>query len=408
MEYFYLLKQRRLAALWLSQVLSAIGDQLYLIAAMWLSVHWFGSRAAFVVAAIAIARICFGLIGGVCADRNSCPAIMVIADLARFAAVLTLPVFAAQGPVNIWHLVLVSAVIGMFGAFFEPALLKTLPALVETSAILPMNGLIDITQRIARAVGPVLAGSLIAFMPIQHFFTLDAVSFLISAAAIASIGSHIGWHVSKGKNIREQHIFSDLRNGMQLVFAHRSICWILVSESLKDMLWSCAFTVGVPIWVSQLPHGSVTEYGLIAGAYGAGNVVSNIFISHMRLRRKRLFISLGYGVLGIGFVVLALIPNLAAAMFGAAFAAIGGPMCVLPTITVLQTELPSVHLGKIFSFRMILSSTGWALGLLIAAPLYAHFGTAQVIFSCALFLVFLAIAGFFLFGVDAKEEETNC
>jgi MFS transporter, DHA3 family, macrolide efflux protein len=91
-DYFYALTQRRLFVLWIGQVLSAIGDQLFIVAAVWLAVQMAGRSAALVAAANFTAALVFGLLGGVYADRLNRRTVMIVVDLVRAAAVLTLPV----------------------------------------------------------------------------------------------------------------------------------------------------------------------------------------------------------------------------------------------------------------------------------------------------------------------------
>ena len=69
MEYFRLLCRRDLAILWLSQVLSAIGDQIYLLAAIWIAVQISPAAAALVAGADFVAALICGLLGGIYTDR---------------------------------------------------------------------------------------------------------------------------------------------------------------------------------------------------------------------------------------------------------------------------------------------------------------------------------------------------
>src|SRR5579883_2481097 len=194
MGFLRMLRRRHLAVLWLSQVLSAVGDNLYAIAVVWTAVQVAGSGAGLVVAAQSLAGLVFGLLGGVFADRWDRRLTMTLVDLLRAAAVATLPLLAWIGALRLWQMALVAVVIGGLGALFDPALQASLPALTGDMATLQAtNGLMDITRRLARALGPSLVGVLVALLPVPQFFTLDAVSFLISAGAVYSLGRRYNW-----------------------------------------------------------------------------------------------------------------------------------------------------------------------------------------------------------------------
>lgn len=188
------LRGRRMATLWRSQVLSALGDHLYGIAVIWLAAQLAGSGTGLVAAAEAGSALAFGLLGGVYADRWNRRDAMVAADVIRAGAVLALPVLALFGTLALWQLVAVALVLGALGALFDPALQASLPVLASDGRMLQAaNGLMDMTQRLARATGPSLTGLLVAALPLIHFFTLAAVTFAVSAAAILSLGRHVAW-----------------------------------------------------------------------------------------------------------------------------------------------------------------------------------------------------------------------
>src|SRR4051795_11326067 len=121
MNFLRMLRQRHLAVLWVSQVLSAIGDHLYAIAVMWIAVKVAGGSAGLVAAAGTGATLAFGLLGGVYADRWDRQKTMAAVDLLRAAAVLVLPVLAWRDTLRLWHLGAVAVVVGGLGALFDPA-----------------------------------------------------------------------------------------------------------------------------------------------------------------------------------------------------------------------------------------------------------------------------------------------
>src|SRR4051794_39671751 len=178
------LRQRHLAILWVGQVLSALGDQLYDIAVLWIAVQLVGGAAGLVAAAGRGASLVCGLLGGVYADRWNRRTIMIAVDLIRAGVVGTLPVLAGLGVLQLWHLAAVAVVVDGLDALFTPALQASLPALSgDRQTLQAAGGMMDVPQRLARVLGPGLAGLIIGVLPLTHFFTLDAASFVISALA---------------------------------------------------------------------------------------------------------------------------------------------------------------------------------------------------------------------------------
>ncbi|MBV9390907.1 MAG: MFS transporter, partial [Verrucomicrobia bacterium] len=176
---------RHVTLLWGSQVLSAVGDQLFLIAMMWTLVKQAGDAAGTVLAAGSTSALICGLVGGVLADRWNRPLTMMIVDVVRAFAVFLLPLLAWWRGTQFWQFLLVAILVETLGVLFDPALQASLPHFVESPEVLhATNGLMDATRRLARILGPGMAGILLFFLPLIHFFTFDAVTFLLSALAI--------------------------------------------------------------------------------------------------------------------------------------------------------------------------------------------------------------------------------
>jgi MFS transporter, DHA3 family, macrolide efflux protein len=401
MGFLSVLRLRHLAILWLSQVLSAMGDFFYLIAVMWVAVKVAGSGAGIVAAAEAGSMLLFGLLGGVYADRWNRRTTMIVVDVLRAIAVGILPVLALTGTLQLWHLVIVAIVVGSLGALFDPALQASLPVLAENPQILQAtNGLMDITRRLARALGPSLAGVLIIFLPLAHFFTLDAISFAVSALAVFSLGRHFAWKPARGQEMVQgvKGVLREIGGAMRLVRAHRPLAWIFGSLGIIGIVWSMGFTVGVPLLAARVLGGNIGAYGLIVGAYGVGNVVSNLVIGSLIIHRKILTIFTGMLVLGTGFFLLAFAPTLPVALFGSALAAVGGPMGDILLLTIIQTDLPSNQIGKVYSLLMILGSAGASLGLLLAVPIFTLLSVPIGIALCASIMLAIGVVGLARFG----------
>jgi len=402
MVFFRVLKKPHLTVLWLSQVLSAMGNYFYEIAVMWTATKTVGGSAGLIIAAETTSMLVFGLLGGVYADRWNRRTVLVMVDLLRAGTVALLPLLAFAGMLQLWHFVIVAVIIGGLGALFDPALQASLPVLVSDAQTLQAtNGLMEMTRRLARALGPSMAGLLITLMPLSQFFTLDAVSFVISAFAVLSLGSRFAWKatIEQSKHSGVAGVWHDIRDGAQLMWGYRPLAWALITNGIINIPWSIAFIVGVPLLVAHVLAGNVGAYGLIVGAYGVGNVLSNIVVSNLTIRRRVPLIFLGKIIVGIGFLLMASATDLPLAMMGSALAALGGPMEDLMMLLMIQTELPPTHVGKVYSLRMVLASVGGSLGFLFAIPLFAHLSVPLTIVLCAALFIITGLAGLVRFGV---------
>lgn len=404
MKFLSLLRQRHLAILWLSQVFSSVGDHLYTIAVTWTAVQLAGGEAGLVVAAGSATRLVFGLLGGVFADRWDRRTTLIAVDLARGAAVAVLPVLASTVGLQLWHLAAAAVVINGLSALFDPALQASLPALLPDRHLLPaINGLMDGTRRLALALGPSLAGWLVAYLPLPQFFTLDTITFLTSALAIAAIGRHFAPRPSRDHSAR-RGIVAEIAEAIRLTAAQPILAWFIATNTVSNVAWAPAFQVGTALFASQRLGADVGAYGFIVGAYGAGNIVSNLVIGSLAARRPEQMLVAARFVMALGFGILALAPNLAVTMLGSAVAAVGGPMGDIVLLTVLHESLPADQIGKVYALRLTGSSIGMSLGLLLAGPLFGALPVNVAIGLCAAGIGIIGVAAWLRFRGGAAAQ----
>ena len=289
MSVRHVLQQRHLVLLWCSQLLSAVGDQLYEIAVVWIAVRLVASQAGAVLAAGALARMGCGLVGGVDADRWDRRKTMLGVDLLRGGVVLTLPLASGLGRLSVGHLAVATTLLGGLSALFDPALQASLPTVVcERSALHALNSLLDATRRLARIVGPGLAGGLIAVLPLPHFFTVDALTFGVSAAALVALRAHFpsAPRAAEAPASRFQPVVRDLMEAGRLTLAHRPFLWSVMGSLVMNGTWTAIFTVGLALFVPAALGGGVGAYGALVAVYGVGNVLSALAVSLLQMRRR--------------------------------------------------------------------------------------------------------------------------
>jgi MFS family permease len=407
MSFAHVIKQRHLITLWASQVLSAIGDQLYAIAIIWLAVQEKGAAAGFVAASGSIAGLLLGLVAGVYADRWDRQITMITADLLRAAVVLSLVVIAHFMPLAMWQMGLASFLVSALTSLFDPALQASLPELApEASTLQAMNALMLVNHRLGRMVGPGIAGLLVSLVSIHHFFTIDAFSFIISALAILSIGRRYRWKAIQ-RSPREAGIsgvLADICKGARLVRDHERLLWALCIYLAGNFAWSIAYMIGFPLLAKQLLGDTVGTYGMMVASYGLASVLSNFVMGFIATRRHMLAITTGNTFFCFGFLIVAGAQTLPIACAGCAFAATGGPVGDLMLIQMIQSDMPREDLGKVYSLRAFVSSVGCAIGLLLAPAFYSLLSASVGIGVCGIMMGLLAVIGLWKFGLKPSPR----
>src|SRR4029079_10559673 len=103
--------------------------------------------------------VAFVLVGGLAADRISQRAIIIAVEAVNVVAVTAIAVLGFVGALQIWHMAVAAAALGIAAAFFFPAYRAILPRILPADQLLAANGVEGVVRPVfQRAVGPALAG----------------------------------------------------------------------------------------------------------------------------------------------------------------------------------------------------------------------------------------------------------
>jgi MFS family permease len=403
LKLFRALSHRPIFVLWAGEAFSAIGDEIYRAALVWLVVGMIGADAGYLAAGQAGAVLFFGLFGGIWADHWDSRQTMIRIDLARALIVLVPVVWVCFMPLNLAVLIGVALSVSALSAFFEPALQAVVPRLArERELMQATNGLMGSTSRLARAVGPGMVGLMSPFVPMIQFFTLDSLSFAISALAIASLGVELPSLPSRARP--RGSLMSALFSGFESIRGDSLMKYVIYSKAVASGAWSLVVPLGIALLVQKMLPGNVRAYGFLLGSYGVGNLSGALVVANLSIRRPIRMMALGFGCLGIGFTCMALIPVLPVMMLSAAFGAVGGPMNDLAHIDIIQRRYPPQDLVRIVRFRMAIEYGGM-LVCLAAAPLLFSWMSARWVVGLA-GVVTLAVAAVGWLGFDEDKASS--
>jgi MFS transporter, DHA3 family, macrolide efflux protein len=408
------------ALLWGGMSLSALGDQLYAVALTWIAVGVLGSNAGYLTALQAFVALAAVLGIGRWADRWDHKRGMIGADIARAAVlVLVVAVWWGTGVLSVVQLAGAIVVLAVGQAVFQPALQSLLPSLVTDARLLPAaNGLLDATDRSARLLGPGVVALLAGVVPMMHFLTLDAISFLASATALLLIGR---WHSRPPATVRitgSETIWHGIVRGVRATSVHPLLGYFLATTGLLSGTWFAVFFLGLPLMIARQAIGShnggLGAYGLVLTAYGCTNLAANvIFGSRVLPARPQFQMFGGNFVVGCGMALLGLanflpaawlVPGFAAA---AALAGAGGPMKDIPVAVLRQVRLDPADMAAAVRVYMAANNAGTLIAMLIMPGTMALVGVVPVVLGCGAAYIAIGAIGLIRHAawVEATQEQ---
>lgn len=382
MRYLRLLRCPAPLLLWTGQVTSTAGDRLYMMAILWLAYELTGSTATMAAVSLfeTMPAVLVGLVGGALLDRWSRLHTMVAVDAIRAVLVLALPLAWWLGTLQPWHLMVTGLCMGALGALFQPALDAVLPGLVPAEDFPGLAGLMDTPSRLARLLGPGFAGLLLAIMPIVHFFTLDSVSFAVSAVCITLILRRTAvTNATPQQTEAPRHFREDLTDGWRHLRGSRTLIAIFTVDVVGNVGFA-AYSIGALVLATSRLQAGAGGYGLLIAAYGAGSLAGNLVVGNAGAPRWRVPVAVGgWTGIGLGFLGLALAPSLAWAIGAVAVSGASGSMAHVSRATYIGQTVPDRHLAKVYSLLRLLTTLAGSAGTVLMGWLMDRAAPERVI-----------------------------
>jgi MFS family permease len=339
------LRHRDFRLLWTGQTLTLLGSFVSNIAYPFQVLQLGGSAfelGAF-VSAFTGASLVFLLFGGAVADRLPRRTLIIVTELASGATVGTMAVLGFTGELQMWHLYVSAAVFGAASAFSVPALGAIIPELVPEEILVAGNAVQGLSRQGARVGGPIVGGILVATAGPAAAFAFDAITFVLSAGAVALTKA-------RPQSTEPRHsILTEIREGLAFVFSVQWLWVTIFGWSLIVAAFIGAVAVGLPLLVTTVLGGGAEMYGLISAAVGVGEAIGATWVAQVRIRRTGLVMYLFGTLSGIALCIYGLVPNvpgalIASAIQGLSFAAFG-----VLWVTALQVHVPRRLLGRVTS-----------------------------------------------------------
>src|SRR5688572_21144543 len=173
--------------LWLGQVVSQMGDWFNTIALYTIILNLTGSgrHIGLLMVARFVPSFVFGPVSGVLADRFSRRTLMIVSDLVR--ALVVLGFLFVRRADQLWIIYLLTVIQLAFSTLFEPAKTAAIPSIVSDRELVPANAISSVTWSVMLTLGAAIGGLITGWRGTDVAFILDAATYLLSAALIASI-----------------------------------------------------------------------------------------------------------------------------------------------------------------------------------------------------------------------------
>ncbi|HYZ84197.1 MAG TPA: MFS transporter [Bryobacteraceae bacterium] len=374
---------RNVRLLWIGQMVSQIGDWLYVVAIFDVLLASTGSArtVAFAFVLMVLPQVFAAPAAGVLNDRLSRRKMMLISDWARAAIVFAM--IFAQTADRLWLLYLLLILETIFWALYEPARNAVIPNITcSKEEALVANGLSGLTWSVTLMLGSAIGGVLAATLGHNFVFVANSLTFVVSAFCAWGMRFHEPHleHVEPMK-LRDLADFRPLLEGASYVLRDR---WLGATMLVKAGLgvlgtnWVVLPIMGERIFPMQLSllsprAGGMLAMSLLMGCRGIGAFLgplasSRIVPNHDAGYRTAILAS--FGMAAAGYLALGQASELWIAGLAVALAHSGASIAWVYSSTLLQTHTDDRFRGRVFSAEfamsmLTLSVVSYSAGVLV-------------------------------------------
>ncbi len=369
------LRNRNLIMLWIGEGFSVLGSQFYLIALPWLVLQVTGDtfQMGIVLALAGIPRALFMLVGGAFTDKFDPKVMMIASNIIRMTVGIYLAFLVYHNQVEKILLYLLSLIFGLADAFLYPAQSAILPKIVKPEFLLAGNSIVQGTAQLSIAVGPALAGIVIAVFSRESANSavlndaMDmfgiAVAFMINASAFfISILFFLTIRLSNPANSpgtsENRGMLGLLWEGILYVIGDKTLIYMLFVAAFNHFLVEGPLFIGVPVLSNSRFTQGAAAFGIIMSGLGAG-MLTGIAVAGLlpALNPKRMggiLMSL-LSLSGLGLIILGFMNNTYLAALVVMLMGLAQGFVIVQFSTWMQLRAPSHLLGRVLSMMMFAS-----------------------------------------------------
>lgn len=362
-------------SLWIAGLASNVGTFMYLASAGWAMALLSDSPTltGLVQAAWAVPGFLLALHAGAFADLLDRRRLILGSQAAALSIAAALAVVQWTGAMTPSLLLIGTFLESVALTAAAPAFMALTPDLVGPTRLAQAIGLDAISRNAATAVGPALAGLLIALEGPGAVFAFNAVSFL---GVITVVGR---WRGTGPRDEAGRAVRAAISAGVRHVYATPHLVRPVVRAALSTTTTASIVAV-LPLLASQRLGVSSRGFGVLSAALGVGSVAMVWVLPRVRatLRPERATLIAAL-IWSVGTIVLASSEALGQALVGALLAGAGAMGVLNVMFSNFTVQLPSWMRGRGASIVMLMVWLGTSLGAIGWGVLAARIGLSEAL-----------------------------
>ena len=334
----------------------------------------------------------FTLLAGVVADRVDKRKLLLVTQSGLIFCALGLGVLAAEGIVQIWQVLFFAGLSGLFAAFDMPTRQSFVAEMVGKKDLPSAVALNSSIFNAARALGPAVAGLLLA--------ARVSIGAAFLGNAFLSLAVIVGLLMIRGHRQPETASATPADNTLRGVWAstREGFRYVQETPTVRNLvilvgsfgLFAFSFNVLIPVFVKfTLLKGAsdkaqVTAFGFMETVRGLGALGGALTVAVLgNPRRQRNMLITGSLLATVLLIVFGFSRSIPVAYVTMTIVSYGFVLCFATSNTLMQIHVPDHLRGRVMSIYTLMFIGTIPFGSLFAGWLAKFIGAPKTIVICA-------------------------
>ncbi|MBI4094031.1 MFS transporter [Candidatus Kaiserbacteria bacterium] len=349
----------------IGQGLSDIGTWMQVVGIGWLVLELTGSGVALgtLLAFRFAPMLALGLLAGGIVDTFDKRTLLFATQSIALVLSALLGALVLTGVIEMWMVFLIALLLGIADSVDRPTRQTFIHEIVGPENLRNAVSLGSARANLARAIGPLFAGALIAGVGIAACFFGNAISYLAAIICLARIRPE-EIHREEREERKAEGVFAGLRYAANTPL----ILTVLLAMALIGT-FTYEFQTTLPLFARVTFLGDAADYAALLSAMGVGSVAGGLFSASRKEVGTHELVVFAF-LFGVSIVAVALMPSLGYAIIGMVFAGFFSVTMSSIGNTIIQLESASHMRGRV----MALWSMANFGSTLVGAPIVGAVG----------------------------------
>ncbi len=308
----------------------------------------------------------FGPLAGAIGDRFDRKKVMIVSDLLGVACFAAMAFATDAG----W----------LLGFAFLSAVAETpfwmasgaaVPNLVPAEELSWANGLVNLGKNLGITIGPAIGGALLAVVGPAWVFGINAITFAISAALVATVRARFS--ADRGE---AHHEHRGLRAGFVFIARDRVLRTLTLAYVVMIGGMGFVMVADVPL-VEHFGAGSI-GFGLLITCWGAGSVAGSFAGRWLNEEKEPRALFLGMFLVAFATAAIGVSPWFAPVLAMALLSGIGDAVAIVADQGIQQRRTPDAVRSRVLAAVEAVVTVSYALALVFSGQLLRAIGPQHV------------------------------